>query len=412
MDPNYSIAKLKKEDYKYVFVAIGAQLSNSFDLESEANNVFVAIDFLKEFREDIKISLGKNVAVIGGGNSAMDSARAAKRCEGTENVFIIYRRTNEQMPADREEFFAALEEGIKFKELLLPVKFENEILTCRKMKLGDLGNDGRRKVIPIDGEYEIIEINSVISAIGEKVDTDYLLTNGIQLEINKAKVEIESNETSQENVFIGGDAFRGPSTVVESIADGKRVAEAIIKKENLIPEVFSLKIDDAVFKSIPERKGRIADTNFRVLSEEATRCLGCNFICDKCTEVCPNRANVAIKIESKYFRDKHQILHIDGMCNECGNCETFCPYHGAPYKEKLTLFWSEKDLLESENNGFLFAQSDSELKIILRLNSQIGNLLLDEKGELLESTFQKSEELTKIIEMVKTVKKKYSYIVL
>jgi putative selenate reductase len=412
MDPNYSIAKFKKEGYKYVFVAIGAQLSNSLDIKSEAKNVFDAIDFLKEFREDKKIALGKNVAIIGGGNSAMDSARAAKRCEGTENVFIIYRRTKGQMPADKEEFFAALEEGVEFKELLLPVKFENDILTCRKMKLGDLETDGRNKVIPIDGEYETIEINSVISAIGEKVDTVYLLANDIQLEKSKALVKIESNETSQENVFIGGDAFRGPSTVVESIADGKKIAEAIIKKENLIPEIFSFKIDDAVFKSIPERKGRIADTNFKVLSEEASRCLGCNFICDKCAEVCPNRANIALEIDSELFSDKHQILHIDGMCNECGNCETFCPYHGAPCKEKLTLFWSEKDLWESKNNGFLFEQSIGELKIILRLNSQIGNLLLDEKGALIQSTFDKSEELTKIIEMVKTVKKKYAYLVL
>ncbi|MBI5731232.1 MAG: putative selenate reductase subunit YgfK, partial [Ignavibacteriales bacterium] len=297
-NPNFSIDKLKKEGYKYIYIAIGAEESNKIKIDSDDDNIFDAIEFLKDYHNDQLIKPGKSVAIIGGGNSAMDSARAATRYKGVKKVCLIYRRTKEQMPADKEEFYSALNDGVEFKELLLPIKFNNGTLTCQKMKLSETGSDGRRNVVPVDGEYEEVRIDSVISAIGESVNTEFLTKNKIQLENSRAKVS-KTNETMTENVFIGGDALRGPSTVVESIADGKIAAEAIIKKENLtdlsLPVKNYFANDQQFFEDIEKRKGKIAnqiDTNFTV---EAGRCLDCNFICNKCIEVCPNRANVAVE---------------------------------------------------------------------------------------------------------------------
>ncbi|MEK6552862.1 MAG: FAD-dependent oxidoreductase, partial [Bacteroidota bacterium] len=320
MDPNFSTEKLKKEGFKYIYIAIGAEASNKIQLVGDDENIFDAIEFLKDYHNAQIYNLGKSVAVIGGGNSAMDSARAAKRYEGVEKVYLIYRRTKEQMPADKEEFYAALKDGVEFRELLLPVKFSEGVLACQMMKLDNIGADGRKNVLPIDGELEEILVDSVISAIGEQVDTEFLMKNEIPLERNRVRVS-NSNETMIENIFIGGDALRGPSTVVESIADGKIAAEAIIRKENLehfIQPTQNYLADDKIFlDEIKNRRGEITAQNHSNLIAEAGRCLGCNFICNKCVEVCPNRANVSIEINSTSFRDKYQIIHLDALCNEC-----------------------------------------------------------------------------------------------
>ena len=410
-DPNFPIDKLKKEGYKYIYIAIGAESSNKIKIDGDDKNIFDAITFLKDYHEDQLIKSGKCVAVIGGGNSAMDSARAAKRYKGVKKIYLIYRRTKEQMPADKEEFLAALEDGVEFKELLLPVRFNNSLLTCQKMKLSRTGSDGRRNVVPIDGEYEEIQVDSIISAIGESVDTEFLTKNKIQLENNRVKVS-DSNETMMENVFIGGDALRGPSTVVESIADGKQAAEEIIKKENVKAGEFSVKNyfadNQQLLEDIRRRKGEIAGqiiTNFNL---EAGRCLGCNFICNKCVEVCPNRANIAVKSNSGFFKDQYQIIHLDQLCNECGNCETFCPYQGAPYKEKFTFFNSESNYAESANDGFFFDRNKDFTTVNVRLRSGNGIIVFDKDGEVQQTTFSYENE---VIQLIKTFTKDYSYLI-
>ncbi|MDP1993620.1 MAG: putative selenate reductase subunit YgfK, partial [Ignavibacteria bacterium] len=108
---------------------------------------------------------------------------------------------------------------------------------------------------------------------------------------------------------------------------------------------------------------------------EASRCLSCSFICNKCVDVCPNRANVTIKIDG--FKDAFQILHIDGMCNDCGNCETFCPHIGAPYKDKLTLFWSEKEMRESKNDGFYLSKVNGTASFLIKKENEISELEID-----------------------------------
>jgi len=378
-DEKFSVEKLKADGYKYIFIGIGATKSSPIQLEDGSESVFNAIEFLWLYNNKENIQLGKNVAVVGGGNSAMDAARASKRIAGVENVFIVYRRTKEFMPADKEELDAALEDGVIFQELLLPVSHKDKILKCQKMKLDEVGKDGRRGVTPIENEFVELEIDTVISAIGESVDYDILSDNKIAFDQRKnILIDKTSNETKLENVFIGGDAYRGPSTVVESIADGKKAAEAILKKEktslsfsNNFSQLFNSSI---LFGDVSAKKGIIEGIN-KEPQHEASRCLSCSFICNKCVDVCPNRANVTIKIDG--FKDAFQILHIDGMCNDCGNCETFCPHAGAPYKDKLTLFWSEKEMRESKNDGFYLLKYHGTAFFLVKKNTSISEIEID-----------------------------------
>ncbi len=413
MDPNFSTKELKKEGFKYIYIAIGADASNKIQLIDEDENIIGAIDFLKDFHNEQIFTPGKSVAVIGGGNSAIDSARAAKRYDSVEKVYLIYRRTKKEMPADKEEFHSALKDGVEFKELLLPIKLFKGVLTCQKMKLDEIGPDGRKNVVPIDGEFINIKIDTVISAIGERVDTSSLLENNIPLDQNRVIVK-NSNETMIENVFIGGDALRGPSTVVESIADGKIAAEAIIRKENLenlIRPVKNYLADDQKhFDDIKNRRGEINNQDHANLHSEAGRCLGCNFICNKCVEVCPNRANISVEINSPLFKDKYQIIHLDALCNECGNCATFCPYQSAPYKDKITLFITEEEFRNSGNDGFFLKKNGQESSAEVRLNQKNGTVVFDENGEMIKSSFGDLKESERLAQLFKNLYVNYTYL--
>lgn len=386
-DSDFSVEELKRSGFKFIYIAIGAGKSNELHLKGNEKNNMDALEFLWKYHHHDKMSLGKIVAVIGGGNSGMDATRAAKRLYGVQKVYIIYRRTKEFMPADREEFDNAIYDGVIFKELLMPIEFNNKILCCQKMKLGEIGNDGRREVVPIEDEFEDIEVDFVISAIGEKVDIDILGRNKISInKFGKVESSAATNETLLENVFIGGDALRGPSTVVESIADGKKAAEAIIKKENLeisFDKNFSYFFDtEQRKKRVIENKGNVFAKNLPKVSN-TTRCIECDFICNKCVDVCPNRANIPINSNGNDFKDVNQILHIDWMCNECGNCETFCPHQGAPYKDKVTLFLNENDFRNSKNDGFYLTRKQNDFEVISRFKTKNDILRYTYLGEIL-----------------------------
>ncbi|MBA7525926.1 putative oxidoreductase YgfK [subsurface metagenome] len=425
----FSISDLNNQGYKYIFMGIGAEVSRKLQLTGDNNNVYETLDFLRSFNQDSgALNVGQRVAVIGGGNTAVDSARAALKVGGVEKVFIIYRRTEDEMPADKEEYERALEEGVIFNPLLLPESFsQNGILKCRRMVLGEPDSSGRRRPVPTEETEEIV-VNSVISAIGEYTDSKFLSTCGLKIEKNnRPYADPETLETNLKNVFIGGDALRGPSTVVESIADARKAAEAITKKEisnwEDLDKDFNPGFDRK--QQIPEiynKKSRltlpkISEDDRVIAKNEAERCLECNVICNKCVDVCPNRANVAIEIDKKEgFQDTYQILHLDALCNECGNCATFCPYDGKPYKDKLTLFTIMEDFKNSKNNGFIITGSPDSQLITLRLNDNLWKLKLNKDGELTPVDYEypkdyNIKEFKNISVLISTVLKDYSYLI-
>ncbi len=415
-DTNFDLEKLKADEFKYINLAIGAWKSRMLLMEGDTSKVYGAIKFLQDWNKDKNaLDLDKNVAVVGGGNSAMDSARAAKRTPGVNNVYIIYRRTIKEMPADREELNNAIKEGVIFKELINPVSLKNSILKCQVMELGEPDESGRKRPLPVESKFVELEIDTVLSAIGEMVDYDILKKNGIKIDERKNIVVNEFGETIKENVFIGGDALRGPSTVVEAIADGQKITNAILEKEGIDPERVepeNYKFDNEIRKQdIRNKKGFINPTievlsSNEEISAETNRCLECNFICNKCVEVCPNRANIAIKVPG--FKDVNQILHLDGLCNECGNCETFCPYDGAPYKDKFTLFWSEVDMVVNKNNGFLVTDN----KIKLRYNSNLYDLIFDDKKIIFSNSVSDiPEEMQNVVDIIYDVLRNYPYLI-
>src|SRR3990172_2537875 len=417
VNSNFSVEELKQKGFKYIYIAVGAGESRKLQLKGNEKNVIDAIDLLWKYNHNDKMNLGKIVAVIGGGNSAMDAARVAKRIGGVERVYILYRRTKEFMPADKEEFDNAIEDGVIFRELLAPIEFNNRILRCQRMKLGKIEEDGRREAMSIENKFEEHKIDFIISAIGEKVDHDILGQNKISInKFGKVETNTETNETLLENVFIGGDALRGPSTVVESIADGKKAAEAIIRKEN-IQVKFERNLKD-VF-DVQQRKDRILKNKGNVLignlsvNFEAARCLEGNFIFNKCVDVCPNRANIPISLDGEVFNDINQILHIDWMCNECGNCETFCPHQGSPYKDKITLFAGERDFSASKNSGFYVIKSENGVEVVSRFKTIVEKLRFSYSGEMIGSVSldkDEDEDYDKFVRMIGKIISDYSYL--
>jgi len=385
VDPNVSVAEYKAKGFQYVYLAIGAGKTNALELKGDTHRVMGAIPFLETYNANkAALKLGKNVAVVGGGNSAMDAARAALRVKGVETVTIIYRRTKEYMPADKEELLCAVEDGVIFKELLAPISLNQGVLKCQTMELGQPDASGRRRPVAKAGAFEELPIDTVLSAIGELIDVDLLKSNGIEIgDKGKILVNDETLETSVNDVYIGGDALVGPWTVVGAIKHGTQVAKAILKKEQAeFTQAFASRISfnqDAQLLEIAEKKGVLKPVSDH--EQESSRCLECNKVCNICTEVCPNRANVIIPVMAQGLTNLNQILHVDGMCNECGNCATFCPYSSEPYKVKLTLFWSEKDFQDSTNSGFLIVEEGADAVVTLRVEGGIITVKFDQSGK-------------------------------
>ena len=344
-----SVADLKAQGYDAVILAIGAGKPGTLKLEK--GETVNALKFLRDFKaNDGKLNIGKNVVVIGGGNTAMDTARAAKRTEGVEHVYLVYRRTKRYMPAAEDELLEVLEEGVEFKELLSPVSLDGGRLLCKKMKLGQMDASGRAGVTETADVVEV-PADTVIVAVGEKIDTDFYTANQIAVdERGKAKVNDKTLETSVSGVYVAGDGARGAATIVEGIRDAQLAVKDILGKEITRDAAVTGDVKDCF-----EKKGILKHSKEAKTEEE--RCLTCNKVCENCVDVCPNRANISIKVPGMAM---NQVIHVDYMCNECGNCKSFCPYASAPYKDKFTLFANEKDMADSENDGFVVLDKENK----------------------------------------------------
>ncbi|HEX2704164.1 MAG TPA: putative selenate reductase subunit YgfK [Candidatus Lustribacter sp.] len=347
-DPGYSVSALG-QTYGHVVIATGSWGHGQNPVREGRDKIVDALDFLWQANNEGGPIVGKRVAVIGAGDVAMDCVRTATRAPGVEEAVIVYRRTEPNMPATQHEVNLVRGEGITMHELYGPISYDGRTLHCEEMALRDVDASGRRSVTG-RGTFVDLPFDTVIGATGATIDTTAYAANGLGLDLRGRVVLDESYQSSVEGVYVIGDGRLGPDTIVRAIADAKVVARAILAAHNLSVDFDRLTpVTHRPESEVHGRRGlMIASINGQA---EGGRCLTCEDICEICTEVCPNRANVAITVPG--FADPRQIVHIDGLCNECGNCGTFCPHAGLPYRDKVTVFWTREDFDLSIDAGFL-----------------------------------------------------------
>ena len=224
-----TIQQLRDEGYKGFYLAIGAQKSAKLHIPGEElEGVLGGVDFLREVNLGNKPDIGRRCAVIGGGNVAMDVCRSAVRL-GAEETYVFYRRSEAEMPADPEEVREAMEEGVKFRFLSAPVEIIGadgrvSAIKIEKMALGEPDEKGRRKPVGT-GEFEIVEIDSLIGAVGQTVDWGTLDVGALKTtKKNTAEADSLTYQTAQPDIFVGGDCYTGPKFAIDAIAAGKEAA--------------------------------------------------------------------------------------------------------------------------------------------------------------------------------------------
>ena len=221
-----TIQQLRDEGYKGFYLAIGAQMSAKLRIPGEElEGVLGGVDFLREVNLGNKPDIGRRCAVIGGGNVAMDVCRSAVRL-GAEETYVFYRRSEAEMPADPEEVREAMEEGVKFRFLSAPVEIigTDGRVSAIKIEIGEPDERGRRKPVGT-GEFEIVEIDSVIGAVGQTVDWGTLDVGALKTtKKNTAEADSLTYQTAQPDIFVGGDCYTGPKFAIDAIAAGKEAA--------------------------------------------------------------------------------------------------------------------------------------------------------------------------------------------
>lgn len=228
--------KTLQSQYDAIYVATGTQFPEKVNIPGEGlTGVIHGIDFLKNVNLNRLVKLGRTVAIIGGGNTAIDSARTALRL-GAEKVMILYRRTRDAMPAYAQEVQDALDEGIELIELVAPVRFVNgkgnkvTKIECLRMKLGEFDKNGRRRAVPIEDSNFFIDVDTVIPAVSQYSDLPFIKKSEIGVTPwGTFIIDNDTMMTTMEGVFAGGDVARGPDTVIQAIADGKNAAISIDK---------------------------------------------------------------------------------------------------------------------------------------------------------------------------------------
>jgi putative selenate reductase len=374
-----SLESLKAEGFTSFFVCVGAPLPRELPITGDAVPVVDALSFLEAASRLIDGAAGgdaawpygkpKSIVVAGGGNTAMDAARVALRLPGVEEVRISYRRSREDMPADEEELANALEEGAKLMDLSLPERAfdgpDGPRLSLRVMTRGERDASGRSSPKPTD-ETLSFDCDLLVAAVGEGPDAALLAAMGMDCgPSGMPAFDPATQATSRPGIYVGGDAARGPASIISAEADGRRAAYAILRAAGIEPPLSSYvpsKPDADRLAARGEFAESVSPASPAFASREAERCLRCDSACLRCVEVCPNRANFALPLTTVglgELRQPIQILHIDALCNECGNCGVFCPYEGRPYREKPTLFKGRAAMEASHNVGFFFGKEST-----------------------------------------------------
>jgi len=361
---DFTVDGLKKAGFDAVFLALGAQASSKMDVEGEdLPCVLHGIGFLHDVVAGKKIEIGEKVAIVGGGNTAMDAARTALRL-GAGEVTVVYRRSREEMPANHEEVEQAEEEGIRFHFLAAPVKITanggGAAMECIKMALGEPDASGRRRPVPLEGSEFTMPVDTVIAAIGQTIEASGL-DGGVQLDRRgRVRVKPEIMETDVKGVFAGGDCETGPDTVVRAVAAGRKAAVAIdmfLTSGAAVPQVKPYncskgeldELDPAEFadekriprNAIPALPPEKRKDNFLEIEKgfdeatakaEAMRCLSCG--CQEVFDCRLRQLATEYGVDDKRFAgEKHRHkVHTDhpiftrdpSKCILCGSCLRIC----------------------------------------------------------------------------------------
>jgi len=430
--------------FDYVFLGAGAQKGKKLGIPGEdAEGVLDALDFLDGLREGVKRDLGRRVLVVGGGNSAMDGARSAKRLVGTDGeVSIVYRRTRAEMPADPEEVRDCDAEGIGLKTLLAPLRVVVENgravgLACQPMKLGEPDASGRPRPVPVEGSEVVLPADTIVTAIGQETALELLGGAAVETRRNGTiAAKPATGETSAARLYAGGDVVRGPASIIKAVADGRAAAEAIARLHGIEPVAEPHLPKDLSAAAALAKKARLAapepvpelpvaerngfDEVLRPLSpeaarREASRCLDCDEVCSLCVTVCPNRANLAyetspLALELPSFvveggrpvpagttalrvAQGIQIVNLGDACNECGNCVPFCPTSGAPWRDKPTFWIDAAGFAEAKGDAFRMTRDGDALVLDARISGRAHRL--EHHGALAE---YRSDSLRVVLE--------------
>ncbi len=407
-----TLDQLRGQGFAATFVAVGAQLARRLDLPGEdAEGVIEGVTFLRSVREGRPPAVGPRVAVIGAGDTAMDCARTARRL-GAPHVSVIYRRTVDQMPADREEIHALREEGIAILELARPVALrvvDGRLagVTCLRTEYrGPRDAAGRKVPFDVEGSEVEVGVDTLVVAISQHAIVDFLGARAPELTADGyVAVDPVTMATSIPGLYAGGDvAADGPASIVLAAADGKRAAAAIAATLGRSPaggsgalpaDVRAGALPPVDLHEMVVRRGRrqyrvpIAATPLErrvgfdeaVLGytteeaiAEASRCLDCDRMCSLCVGVCPNMALLTYEVQPTHaelpsltvangaiaagmparfaVEQRLQVAVLTDLCNECGNCVTACPTSGEPYRDKARLYLDRADFEAQESNAF------------------------------------------------------------
>ena len=384
---DFTLKDLRNDGFDKIVILVGAQRSKMLGFEDEDSaGVIDALAFLRQARDEHPVDIGERIAVIGAGDTAMDCARVAKRLSRGD-VTLVYRRTVDQMPADREEVRHLLEEGIDVVELCKPraLKVDDgklHALVCRRMEYrGDRDASGRKVPHEIPGSDFEIQLDTLILAISQSAILDFLRGEPIVLnEQGYIVADPMTFETSLPGVYAGGDvANDGPASIVKAAAAGKAIAAHILGRPTTagareerdvdVAELLRRKSRRQWRTPAPElpldERGGFDEVVLTFDQEqaraEAARCLDCDAFCGLCVSVCPNLAIQTYEIDpaASGQHQRYQVAVIADLCNECGNCTTFCPTSGRPYRDKPRLFIDRAEFERQDENAFmLFAGED------------------------------------------------------